>query len=288
MPPQTTRPNIGIPVRLTAGDTVVDNTVVDNRVLAAQRVFDTIVALVEASGADAVRLTPDDVEHGALSGCAGFLLPGGGDVNPARYGGPVAEPTLFGVDPTQDALDTAVADFAASTGRPLLAICRGMQLVNVVHGGSLHVDLPPSIVTHSLPYTDHVAWSEHKVDIEPETLCAQSLGDHPPAQVACHHHQAINELGDGLRVSARAADGCIEAIEGTSRSQWLLGVQWHPEADTATAQQAQHALFDALRSAAANYQSQRGEPSPPTGDLEPGQTPSPNYAVPLQRGTNHR
>lgn len=245
MPQQSAPPTIGIPIRL-----AVPADVIDNHAEARGKLFEDIVGLIEGGGGRPVRLDPDDVANGALSRCDGFVLPGGGDVDPSRYGGPASDERLQGVSRDQDALDVAVARFASDTERPLLAICRGMQVLNVSRGGSLHVDLPPSGVTHSTDFTDEIAWSEHSVEIDPHSLCARSFGGLSSMQVACSHHQAIDQVGNGLRVSARAGDGCIEAVEQADSTSWLLGVQWHPEAETEYAREAQQPLFSALVAAA--------------------------------------
>jgi putative glutamine amidotransferase len=223
-PDQT--PRIGIPVRLSLGGGGADP-----RISAARQVFEDVVALIELAGATAVRLAPADLGADALEGCDGFVLPGGGDVDPRRYGAGITDPTLFGIDEDQDALDIAVIDFALAAGRPLLTICRGMQLLNVVRGGSLHVDLPPSTVEHHRPYEGGLSWSQHEVVVVPGTESAASYGDAQRLVVACSHHQAIRDLGTGLQVSAQAADGQIEAVDGVAFPGWVHGVQWHPEAD---------------------------------------------------------
>ncbi len=245
MPQQVTRPTIGIPVRLSSPSEGPEH-----HASARSKLFEHLVGLIEAGGALAVRLEPNEVDDGALADCDGFLLPGGGDVDPSRYSSSSTDERLQAVNPEQDALDFAVARFASDSDRPLLAICRGMQVLNVSRGGSLHIDLPSSEVIHSIPFTDEIAWSEHEVDVEPETLCARSFGDASSLQVASSHHQGVDRVGTGLRVTASASDGGIEAIEDTDPNRWVLGVQWHPEADTAYSRAAQLPLFTALVTAA--------------------------------------
>ena len=143
----------------------------------------------------------------------GILLPGGGDVHPDLYGQPVAD--VYDVSVPQDTFDLALASWALSAGRPLLAICRGLQVVNVLLGGTLEQSMP----------------SPHR------HLVHVVAG----AEVSCFHHQRISRLGAGLVVTARAADGTIEAVALPSARGWFRGVQWHPE-DTPS----QDSLFDAF------------------------------------------
>ena len=165
-----------------------------------------------------------------------ILLPGGGDLSPARYGQDVASGDVYDVDDEQDAFDLAVARWAIRTGVPLLAVCRGMQVVNVALGGDLeqHMDEPHRPVTHP-------------VVVDDGTRLAQVVG--PKVDVSCFHHQRIHRLGDGLHAVARAGDGGIEAIDLPTASGWFVAVQWHPE-DTAADDSAQQGLFDALVRAA--------------------------------------
>ena len=164
------------------------------------------------------------------------LLPGGGDLSPTRYGQAVASGDVYDVDDEQDAFDLAVARWALSTGVPLLAVCRGMQVVNVSLGGDLeqHMNAPHRPVTHP-------------VTVDDGTRLADVVGS--SVEVSCFHHQRISRLGDGLRAIARAGDGGVEAIDLPGRAGWFVAVQWHPE-DTAAHDPAQQGLFDALVRAA--------------------------------------
>ena len=148
---------------------------------------------------------------------AGVLLPGGGDLHPDFYGQPVAD--VYDVSPDQDTFDIALASWTLTSGRPLLAICRGLQVVNVLLGGTLEQSMP----------------SPHR------HLVHTVAG----AEVSCFHHQRIARLGTGLAVTARASDGTIEAVSLPTTPGWFRGVQWHPE-DTPS----QGPLFDAFIAAA--------------------------------------
>ncbi|MFI5659548.1 gamma-glutamyl-gamma-aminobutyrate hydrolase family protein [Streptomyces sp. NPDC051684] len=233
-------PVIGIPVRLSA----IDAPDTDPRVAGAARVFDAVVDLVRTSGARPQLLAPGD----PLDGCDGFVVPGGGDVDPALYGGPADHPALYDVNQEQDLLDLAVLRHALDARLPLLGICRGLQLLNVVRGGTLHVDLAPGPVVHDPPAETGEDWALHDVVLEPDSRSAQAFGKEA-LPIASGHHQAVDRVGAGLRVTARAADGCVEGLEGTDDT-WTVAVQWHPEAEVP--EPALRApLFEALSRAAA-------------------------------------
>ncbi len=174
----------------------------------------------------------------------GVLLPGGGDVSPALYGG-AHHDDLYDVDAAQDAFDVAVAAWAQRHRLPLLAICRGLQIVNVARGGTLisHLDQPHKHVTSHLTFAA-------------DTHLAAVTGRNSMT-ISCFHHQAIDRLGEGLYPTAWSDDGVMEAVEtDTADRQWFLGVQWHPE-DTAETDPTQHAIFAGLVNAASNVASAR-------------------------------
>lgn len=175
-----------------------------------------------------------DVDDAAarLSFADAVLLPGGGDLSPQRYSTAGAHDDVYDVDDEQDAFDLAVAAWALREGVPLLAICRGLQVVDVVLGGELeqHMEVPHR----------HV---RHEVGVADGTLLAGLMGT--AAKVSCYHHQRVHTLGTGLHAVAHDADGGVEAVELDDPRGWFLGVQWHPE-DTAAEDPSQHALFQAL------------------------------------------
>jgi putative glutamine amidotransferase len=167
-----------------------------------------------------------------------LLLIGGADVDPASYDAP-REPVTETTYPERDRFELALLLGALEREMPVLGICRGMQILNVALGGTLLQDLGSDNHRRVLGSFDG---SEHLVTLEPGSLAARAVGEQ--VHVArCHHHQAVLELGEGLRVTGRAADGVVEAIE-TDGGGWVLGVQWHPEADDRSR------LFVALRDAA--------------------------------------
>ncbi len=160
------------------------------------------------------------------------VLPGGGDLAPGRYGQQVASEDVYDVDDEQDAFDLAVARWAIDAGVPLLAVCRGWQVVNVVLGGTLeqHMERPHRHLVHD-------------VTVEPDTPLAAAVGAATTA--SCYHHQRVLELGEGLRAVARSADGTVEAGDLPGAPGWFLAVQWHPE-DTVDSDPDQLALLRAL------------------------------------------
>lgn len=154
----------------------------------------------------------------------GLLLSGGEDVDPRRYGSVPDEKTTP-VSPARDQHELELCRDAFARGLPVLGICRGIQLLNVALGGTLVSDLPLGTgESHSSPVYPR-AHRTHTVSLEPGTLAHRLLGD--TVAVNSFHHQAVDEVGDGLVVSGRAPDGVVEAIEHPGRP--LLGVQWHPE-----------------------------------------------------------
>ncbi len=183
---------------------------------------------------------PEDV----LSPFAGLVLTGGGDVDPDRYGAQ-PHPSTYGIDPERDDLELALIPAALASGLPILAICRGMQMLNVACGGTLHQHLPDIIgsVVHGDPSTD--TWVPHGVEIAEPSRLADAVGGRRLQGCASHHHQGIERLGEGLQPVAWSEDGLVEALEPEGTTGWAVAVQWHPEV-TAAEDEAQQALFDAF------------------------------------------
>jgi len=156
----------------------------------------------------------------------GLVLTGGPDVDPALYG---AEPHSRTQPPRQrrDERELALIGAVERCGLPLLAICRGMQLLNVAHGGTLVQHLP-DVVGHEGHNPTPGTFSAHAVRVDPQSLLAGALG-WDIRDVPTHHHQGIDRLAGGLSAVAWAEDGTVEAIEEPSKA-FVIGVQWHPEA----------------------------------------------------------
>jgi putative glutamine amidotransferase len=179
----------------------------------------------------------------------GLILAGGGDIEPARFGAR-AHPQTGGVRPDRDAAELALATAALEHGVPLLGVCRGLQVLNVALGGTLHQHLP-DLVGHAGHSPVTGGYGPHEVKIAPGSRLAAVLGEAASGEmgagevsVPTHHHQAIDRLGRGLTATAWAADGTIEAAE-LAGPGFALAVQWHPEAGD------DPSLFTALLAAAA-------------------------------------
>lgn len=230
-----TRPRIAIPGRFTASASALRY----QGVVTARRLADAIwraggdpITILPATGSDAHAWSD------RLDGIAGVLLPGGGDVNPERYGRSADDPSLYDVDDLQDESDLSLAAFALDSALPLLAICRGLHVVNTLRGGTLVTDMP-------VRHRHHI----HRVQV---TVPSPDLGLPQDALTSsCYHHQCIDDLGADLTAVAYADDGTIEAVAITSPG-WALGVQWHPE-DTYDTDPNQQAIFAALITAARTH-----------------------------------
>ncbi len=205
-----------------------------------------LAAVLAADGIPVI-LSPvlgPDRAGAALRGVEGLLLTGGEDVDPAHYGG-VPSPRLGALDNRRDAFELALFRSARSRGMPVLAVCRGLQLVNVALGGSLWQDLPtdrPGDIRH-----DQQAARDrrtHAVRVTRDTRTRALLGAER-LLVNSFHHQAIRELGDGLVATGWAEDGVIEAAE-VEDGGWVVGVQWHPESFHAESASPDLALFRGL------------------------------------------
>lgn len=183
------------------------------------------VTAVARSGGRVVLLPPE--EPWTLNEVAeldGLILTGGDDVDPALYGAQ-AHPRTQIPNTRRDSFETTLYKHARTANVPVFAICRGAQIVNTVHGGTLHQHLPDldSCGAHEAVTKDEFA--EVVVTTAPDSALSSLIGT--GTTVRCHHHQAIDELGADLLVSARSGDGCIEALETPDAS--MLAVQWHPE-----------------------------------------------------------
>ena len=207
---------VAVPARLSADETE------------ARELLELVVDLAQSTGFNVTVVDESD----SLDRFDGFIVPGGGDVDPALYGGTAEPGEVYDVNPAQDALDLQVIEFAAANDKPLLAICRGAQLLNVQRGGTLHIDLEPSTVIHlpAEPTHDDIrdifVW--HDVELASGSPLASASGS-SRLRVASGHHQGILKVGEGLRVVGTSEDGLVEAIASDRPREWMLGVQWHPE-----------------------------------------------------------
>jgi putative glutamine amidotransferase len=198
---------------------------------------------VERAGGRPLLVPPseDGVEE-TLAALDGLVFPGGSDLEPELYG-QEPHPETYGVVPARDRAELALLTGALERDLPVLAICRGSQVLNIARGGDLVQHLP-EIVGHERHKQDPGVFGEHDVHIDAASRLGSLLGEHAP--IKSHHHQGFGRLGEGLREVAWAEDGTIEAIEDPER-RFLLGVLWHPEAAE------DKALFAALVDAARAY-----------------------------------
>ena len=200
-------------------------------------------ALHRAGGLEAVlmpeQVPPDEAER-RLEPFDALMLIGGGDLHPSAYGEDPL-PQCYGMDEEADAFELEIAGAAVRLGTPLLAICRGMQVLNVALGGTLHQHISDrdGLRDHGTPRKGPAM---HPVQLDEESNVAEAIGATRP-DCQSSHHQAVDRLGQGLNAVGRTDDGVVEAIE--HRDGWILGVQWHPER-TAEGDPHQQRLFDAL------------------------------------------
>ncbi len=197
---------------------------------------------LRAAGVEPVLLSPD--APGDFSGLQGLVLSGGTDLNPSLY---FAAPDAANEAPddARDEMELGLLHHALAADLPVLAICRGMQLFNVAHGGTLIQDLENTVL-HVVRGQDP-GQPAHGVVVEPGTRLAEILGEGVHA-VNSRHHQAVGRVGAGLRVAARSTpDSVIEALERDDR-RFALAVQWHPE-DQAQRDAEQRKLFEAFAAA---------------------------------------
>lgn len=201
------------------------------RILVPYAKPDYVAALTKA-GAEVRTLDAAAPIDEAMSGIDGVLLTGGADIEPSLYNEP-RHPATYDAEPGRDALELAIARRAIDADVPLLAICRGVQVLNVAAGGTLVQDIP-SDVGHLVPHDEREPRDReaHPVRVKPGTRLAEALATeidaHGETRVNSRHHQSIGTVGEGLEVTAVAPDGVTEAVERPA-SQYCVGVQWHPE-----------------------------------------------------------
>lgn len=193
-------------------------------------------------------IDPDDTS--VLEGAIGLVLPGGGDVDPGWYGRP-RHPQTHNVNHRRDRFELRLLEVALERDMPVLAICHGMQILNVCFGGTLdqHLADNPERIDHD--HDNPAPVPHHGLRVKDRSRLAQIFG-RTSTGVNSHHHQGVGELGTGLEEVAWADDGVLEAVISRNHS-WVVGVQWHPEV-MAPKDPVQLSLFEALVDAAARYE----------------------------------
>ena len=194
---------------------------------------------VAAAGGTPLMLPPivgltDDVVS-LMARVDAVVLHGGGDVDPRRYGQQPSAEQLYGIVTEHDEVELAVVRAALDADTPTLAICRGLQVLNVAMGGTLQQHIGTD---------DHWFAHRHDVTVASGSRLAKALGATTPASCHCVHHQALDDVAQGLTVTATTADGIVHGAE-VDTARWVVGTQWHPE-DTAANDPQQLALFKAL------------------------------------------
>lgn len=212
------------------------------------------VDAVRRAGGSPILLPPGDSRFDEwLDVVDGVILAGGGDIDPDHYGGERHE-TIYSIDSERDASELELARRIVDSHLPTLGICRGVQIVNVALGGTLHEHVPEvfgDAVAHRLPPREPTS---HAIDVLPGSGLARILGE-VRFDSPSWHHQAVDRVAAALHVAARAPDGVIEALEMPDHP-WLYAVQWHPELAPAT-DGVQQRIFSALVDAASGRRNGR-------------------------------
>lgn len=236
------RPQIAIAGRLAAAGRVSRS-----EISFAGRVY---LDAVLRGGGEPLTLSPRELRHDEavdlLSRFGGLVLMGGSDVDPHLYG-QHRQPHVYGVNVEQDRFEIALVHAAIEMKMPTLAVCRGIQIVNVALGGTLiqHIGDIAGVIEHAPPkFPGGQDFVLHDVDVVPRTKLAHAMGA-TKVRVASFHHQGLDVVSPDLKVVATSADGLVEGLEHRGSDQWLIGVQWHPE-DTAATDPHQQSLYDAL------------------------------------------
>lgn len=209
----------------------------------------TYVQAIVAAGGTPVLLPPVGTDTTIVEVLDGLIISGGSDVEPERYG---AEPhALTRSQPARDAHDIALTQAALATDLPLFSICRGAQILNVALGGTLIQHIPDVTPTATRYQPAPGTFGTVEFTSVPGSISGELLGS--TASAPCYHQEAVDEVADGLKVTATAADGTVEALE-TTTGGWVLGVQYHPEQNPDDLR-----LFKGFIEAARNYRKERME-----------------------------
>jgi len=221
------RPRIGVPWRIAAEEAANRRTKIDDYLRAVERAGGEPVLFSLATESDDLKREAQNLDAILLTGSPA-------DIDPAHYGAKRHRATE-NPDPARERTDFRLLEHALSAGKPVLAICYGIQSLNVFLGGSLVQDIPSELgtkISHSpeedeLPGGGEAPDAMHGARFEAGRVLA--LSGAAQAEVNSSHHQSVLQLGRGLRITAQAPDGVVEAVEWADSSNWVVGVQWHPE-----------------------------------------------------------
>jgi putative glutamine amidotransferase len=203
-------------------------------------------AVTHAGGRPLLVPPSDDAVEETLDALDGLIFSGGSDIDPTLYGADL-HPETTGVRPDRDRGELALMEAALARDLPILAVCRGFEVMNVARGGDLVQHLPDVVGHEDHKHTPGV-FADHDVDVSADSRLGTLVGDRAP--VKSHHHQGIGRVGDGLEPVAWAEDGTVEGLEDPTR-RFALGVLWHPEEGE------DFALFKGLVEEAARYREER-------------------------------
>lgn len=241
------RPCVVIPARFSATASALRYRATVTAQALAEAVF--------AAGGEPLTVLPNAEDPARrFSFADAILLPGGGDLAPSTYGQLSDSSELYDVDAAQDLADLALARWACSTDQPLLAVCRGMQVLNVALGGTLEQHM-------ASPHRHTI----RRISIDQSSQTAAWFGNRD-VEISCFHHQRVSTLAAPLRVVARAADGTVEALEFKDRRAFGFAVQWHPE-DNYLDDADNESIFAALVDAAAAHRHRPAQRSAADSDV---------------------
>jgi putative glutamine amidotransferase len=221
------RPRVGVPWRMAAEEAANSRTKIDNYLRSVERAGGEAVLLSLTVSSEELKRRAEDLDAFVLSGSPA-------DIDPAHFRAS-RHPATADADAARERADFTLLEHALSSNKPVLAICYGIQSLNVFLGGSLIQDIPSELgnsICHSpeedeLPNGEEAPDAFHAARFDPGRVL--NLSGAPAAAVNSWHHQSVLDLGRDLRITSRAPDGVIEAVEWTGDSNWVVGVQWHPE-----------------------------------------------------------